>query len=283
MIETARRHAKPNRRPASGSSRLRKPGFGGQASGAGPPPPFPVTRRVGNPGRSFLLPPATQGAAKEPDRRRRAGPPRCHRPPGAASGARRPSSTDSPGRGTARGQAPGGRHRNTRRRRPHAPRLPRVALSASSRAHRGRPGADRPRWRTGDGGPGDASVSTSTRNRATAAVRRIPDLRSRASSGCSRILEEPGEVPCSPVHDPGSERDFAPGLRAGTSHRDFAPAGPITADHRRTAPDLRRSGPDAAQPRRAGAEVPPPLPTPPHHPEIVRGSGYSEIYALSCR
>lgn len=217
MIETARRHAKPNRRPASGSSRLRGSGLGSPTSGAGPPPPFPVTRRVGNPGRSFLLPPAHRAPPKsrtdddEPDRLAAIGHPE-----------RRPA-RDDPRDGLPR---PG--HRSGPRRRGATPEHSTAAARSPAPSCRAfgfvpRPPGPARRRSSSDGGPGDASVSTSTRNRATnratAAARRIPGLRSRASSGCSRILEEPGEVPCSPVHDPGSERDFAPGLRAGTSHR----------------------------------------------------------------
>ena len=62
-----------------------------------------------------------------------------------------------------------------------------------------------------------------------------------------RLPEELEEVQSSPVHDPGSKRDFAP-------------AGP---DHRGTAPHLRRGGSEAARPHRAGAEVPPPPVTAP--------------------
>ena len=65
----------------------------------------------------------------------------------------------------------------------------------------------------------------------------------------------------------GSRSGERPRLRAGG------------ADHRRTAPPLRRRGLEAARPHPAGAEVPPPLRSPPHDPETVSGSVESEIYA----
>ena len=226
MIETARRHAKPNRRPASGSSRLRGSGLGSPTSGAGPPPWFPVTRRVGNPGRSFLLPPAHRAPPKsrtdddEPDRLAAIGHPE-----------RRPARDDPrdglPRPGTARGRGAGGRHRNTRhggrtlpgslvsrfRLRPAptgAGPAPIVLVGGPGMADRGTH-RSRPRHEIGPriGPPLPSGASRVSGPERAAAARGFSRNRARFRARRFTIRGANGT----------SRRDFAPGLRAGTSRR----------------------------------------------------------------
>ena len=258
MIERERRCAKPNRRPASGSSRLRKPGFGGQASGARPRVPGHRHRSrsrdaSGTPAAPSSCPrrtrrrqragptTASRTDANEPDRRQRAGPPRCHRPPGAASGARRPSRRTFP---AGRGSGP--------RRRGATPEHSTAAARSPAPSCRVFGFVPRP--------PGPARRrSSSVADRGT--------HRSRLRHEIGPRIGPP--LPPGASRAPGPERAAAARgfsrnrarFRArrftirganGTSRRDFAPAGPITAEQRRISAAGARSR-SAAPCRRRGS------------------------------